>query len=210
VHSTLALTLALSSFVAFVTSITSCSHGTQHIAWRAHPCYRSKETHPKDVWYDWALWKLEDDFGGELFIPCQILCFMDLSKQPQRKRSRHDDETLYYRGYAIGDPTQYSVVRKFKEEPTPLDYTCFLEWGELEDGFFIFPCDSIYEPLCVVPNMPMLPWPPDHRTKKPNRADNRRRAAFVPIGGYFTVMSMTGWEEWFTDKVIFERDDEED
>jgi hypothetical protein len=184
--------------------------GTQHIIWRAHPCYRSKETHPKDVWYDWALWKLEDDFGGELFIPCQILCFMDLSKQPQRKRTRHDDETLYYRGYAIGDPTQYAVVRKFKEEPTPLDYTSFLEWGELEDGFFIFPCDSIYEPLCVVPNMPMLPWPPVHPTKKPNRNDIRRREAFVPIGGYFTVMSMTGWEEWFTDKVIFERDDEED
>jgi hypothetical protein len=58
--------------------------------------------------------------------------------------------------------------------------------------------------------MPMLPWPPVHPTKKPNRNDIRRREAFVPIGGYFTVMSMTGWEEWFTDKVIFERDDEED
>ena len=31
-----------------------CWDGSQHIIWHAHPCHRSKESHPNDVWYDWA------------------------------------------------------------------------------------------------------------------------------------------------------------
>ena len=178
-------------------------NGTNHIIFCAHPCYRSKERHPKDVWYDWAMFALEDG----LVIPCQILCFMDLSKQPKRRKRQPE---ITYREYVIDDPTQYAVVRKFKAEPAPVGYSKFVEWGELDDGFFIFPLTSIHDPLCVVPNIPMLPWPHPTGSDKKIRADIRRLQQVLPRGGYFTVFSMKKWEGWFTESVLFDRPDEED
>jgi hypothetical protein len=56
--------------------------GTKHEIFRAHPCHRSKESHPKDVWHDWSWFELEDN----LLVPCQILCFMDLLQSFQQGR----------------------------------------------------------------------------------------------------------------------------
>ncbi len=177
-------------------------NGEEHIMFRAHPCYRSKERHPKDVWYDWALFALEDG----IVMPCQILCFMDLTKQPKRRKGQ---DSITYRGYDIDDPVPYAVVRKFKELPTPVAFTSFIRWGELEDGFFIFPCTSIHGTICVVPNIPMLPWPEPSGTAKKKRNDLARQASLLPKGGYFTVLCLSGWKEWFTNEVVLQRNDEE-
>jgi hypothetical protein len=177
-------------------------NGVEHIIFRAHPCYRSKERHPKDVWYDWATFSFED---GKV-MPCQILCFMDLSKQPKRRKGQ---DSITYRGYVIDDPVQYAVVRKFKALPTPLEFTYFIRWGELEDGFFIFPCSSIHGTLCVVPNIPMLPWPELSGSAQKKKIDLARQASLLPKGGYFTVDPLSGWEEWFTNEVVLQRNDEE-
>ena len=179
--------------------------GSQHIIWRAHPCYRSKERHPKDVWYDWAWFEMENNTS----IPCQILCFMDLSSLPER-----DDQepTSDYRTYRIDVPTQYAIVRKFKNKPTRMEFSSFLRWGELDDGFYIFPCDAISSPCCVVPNIPMLSWEESRGDrKKRDRREMAREAKLQPaLGGYFTVRPLNDWADWFTETVIFDREDEED
>jgi hypothetical protein len=171
--------------------------GTRHTIWRAHPCYRSKESHPKDVWYDWSWFHLEDDIR----VPCQILCFMDLSTMPARKMT---EPIPMHRQYQIDEPTQYAVVRKFKDPPVSTD-SAFLDWGELGEGFYIFPCHSMGFPVCVVPNMPMIPWDESRGAKKKRDRKERERQdkLFPAIGGYFVVLPMTEWADWFTDSVVF-------
>ena len=46
------------------------------------------------------------------------------------------------------------VVRKFKNNPNPLQKTnaTFISSGELDKGFYLFLCYSIYSEICVVPN----------------------------------------------------------
>ncbi len=139
-------------------------------------------------------------------MPCQILCFMDLTKQPKRRKGQ---DSITYRGYDIDDPVPSAVVRKFKALPTPVAFTSFIRWGELEDGFFIFPCTSIHGTLCVVPNTPMLPWPEPSGTAKKKRTYLARQASLLPKGGYFTVLCLSGWKEWFTNEVVLQRNDEE-
>ena len=184
---------------------------TEHKRWdgnkfhlfRAHPCYRSKESHPKDVWYDWAFISVSDS----AYIPCQILCFLDLSELPARK------EPVFFRDYPIKEPGQYVVVRKFKSPPQKMDRSELVEFGELEKGFFIFNCDAIADPVCVVPNIPMLPWA-EVRGKSSGKSNKRTRkemqleARVVPLGGYFVVSSRWQWGDWFTDSVVLNTGDE--
>jgi hypothetical protein len=164
---------------------------------RAHPCYRSKESTPKDVWYDWSWFHLENGIR----VPCQILCFMDLSNMPPRKKRQ---PITNYRQYPIDQPTHYAVVRKFKTSPVPTDNSGLLQWGELDDGFYIFPCHAMGLPVCVVPNIPMLPWDESRGPKKKrNRKERELEEQVSPAkGGYFTVLSMSEWSDWFTDNVV--------
>jgi hypothetical protein len=87
-----------------------CMDGPWGIVFRAHPCFLcSKENHPKDVWYDWALFDLGQN-GVVEELPCQLLCLMDLSSLPVRL-------TFAYHGYNIWEPGLYAVVQKFKAVP---------------------------------------------------------------------------------------------
>ena len=110
-------------------------------------------------------------------------------------------DSTTYRGHVIDDPVPHAVVRKFKAPPAPVACTSFIRWGELEDGFFIFPCTAINGTLCVVPNTPMLPWPEASGSAKKKAIDSARQASLLPKGGHFTVVGLSGWEEWFTNEV---------
>ena len=181
---------------------------------RAHPCYRSTEDHPKDVWYDWAYFDVGDVRGT---LPCQILSFLDLSLLPPN--TRHN-----YRGFLISDPGQYAVVRKFKKQPSWIradqdeeDPDAFCTWdtslvqhGELEDGFFVLDCETITDLACVVPNIPILPWAETRKdTKKRDREERNLEAMVDPIGGYFVVKPKAKWGQWFTTEVIFSMEGED-
>ena len=165
--------------------------------WRAHPSYRAKEGTPKDVWYDWAWFEIEDG----ICLPCQIMCFMDLSTLPVTPDS---SPMPSYRGYLIETPTHYAVVRKFKSESIEVEYSMLVEWGDLEDGFFIFPLYAIRGTVCVVPNIPMLSWEESRGAKKKRDQSEIRREQYVsvPLGGYFVVRGQQEWEETFTEEVV--------
>ena len=175
------------------------------VTWRAHPCYRSLETSPKDVWYDWAWFELEH----EIRVPCQILCLMDLSTLPLTEPGFR---VPGYRGFTLHAQTQYAVVRKFKAPPISLEYGMLVEWGELEDGFYIFPLHGIYDPCCVVPNIPMIPWAEARGTKKnlDRKEMERQNQVGAPLGGYFVVLNQEEWGDLFTDEVVLNDDVNDD
>jgi hypothetical protein len=169
--------------------------GAPHCIFRAHPCFRSKEDHPKDVWYDWAYFNLVDNVK----VPGQILCLMDLSSLPL-------GATFDYRGYAIDEPGLYAVVRLFKAPPDhsrrdihddPVGF--LVEWGELQGGFFILNCEYISDTACVVPNLPCIPWEESRGTKKRDRKEILLEEEVKPIGGYFVIHNCDGWSYWFND-----------
>jgi hypothetical protein len=139
---------------------------------------------------------------------------MDLAKRPQRNAGEPAAE---HQGHLIDHPTQHAVVRKFKNAPTSINHSSLVEWGELEDGFCIFPCDAISRAVCVVPNMPMLTWAESRGVdtrgveKKRTAAEMRREELVLPaLGGCFTVLPMVSWTGWFTDEVVLNRVDEKE
>jgi hypothetical protein len=184
------------------------SDTTTHI-FRAHPCYRAKESHPKDVWYDWAKF----DCGPGRLVPGQIVCLMDLLHMPAK--------TSYnYRGYTISGPGQYAVIRKFKAaedyfrmkqmgevdgEEMNLPYSDLVRWGELDDGFYILDCESIGAVACVVPNLPCIPWAEARGDKKRTAKEKALEAMVDPLGGYFVVKNKQNWAEWFTSSVVLQQ-----
>ena len=93
-----------------------------------------------------------------------------------------------------------------------MEFSSFLCGSELDDGFYIFPCDAMSSPCCVVPNIPMLSWEESRGDrKKRDRREMAREAKLQPaLGGYFTVRPLNDWADWFTETVIFDREDEED
>jgi hypothetical protein len=174
------------------------SDGTCQYLYRAHPCYRAKETTPQDVWYDWAWFEIEDG----ICLPCQVMCFMDLSTMPELPDGM--DEIPSYRGYLIDQPTQYAVVRKFRAESIEVEYSMLVEWGDLDEGFYILPLFAIRGPVCVVPNIPMISWEESRggKKKRDRKEERRERAVAAPLGGYFVVRGQQEWEEVFTDEVV--------
>ena len=113
-------------------------NGQQHI-FRAHPSYQSTSGQATGIWYDWAMFQLEDET-----IPCQIMCFLNIDYLK-------DDVMQTVRGYVIDQNGLYAVVRRFKNTPRPLSERSIFSTGEIEDGFYLLPCNSIYSELCAVP-----------------------------------------------------------
>ena len=59
----------------------------------------------------------------------------------------------------------------------------------------------------------MVSWEESSRgdRKKRDRREMAREAKLQPaLGGYFTVRPLNDWADWFTETVIFDREDEED
>ena len=173
----------------------------QRCIFRAHPCYRSKEAHPKDVWYDWAFFDTGDPEGP---LPCQILCLLDLALLPTQTHQA-------YRGFIISEPGQYAVVRKFKHPPACIRFleeggiSSLVRWGDLEEGFFVFDCETITDLACVVPNLPIVAWEVSRKAnKKRDRSEIQLEAAVGPIGGYYVVTPKAKWGEWFTNSIVLQ------
>jgi hypothetical protein len=145
------------------------TNGVNRIILRAHPDFRSQNGHAGVVWYDWAYFKVADIDDD---VPCQILCFMDLSNL--ERGVEHDVS-----GYIIKGPSQYAVVRKFKDLPVANrlneadeEDSEIIRWGNLEEGFFVFDCSMIAGPACVVPNKRIKPWE-ESRTVNKNAIDRK-------------------------------------
>jgi hypothetical protein len=118
--------------------------------------------------------------------------------------------TFVYRGYDIWEPGVYAVVRKFKSLP---EYTRLtpdqeegvgelVDWGVLEDGFFVLSCEAITDTACVVPNIPCVNWDESRGTKKRDRRELELQNMVDPVGGYFVVQPQSRWAEWFTESVV--------
>ena len=101
-------------------------NGQQHI-FRAHPSYQSTSGQATGIWYDWAMFQLEDET-----IPCQIMCFLNIDYLK-------DNAMQTVRGYVIDQNGLYAVVRRFKNTPRPLSERSIISTGEIEDGFISFP-----------------------------------------------------------------------
>ena len=114
-------------------------NGQQHI-FRAHPSYQSTSGQATGIWYDWAMFQVEDET-----IPCQIMCFLNIDYLK-------DDVMQTVRGYVIDQNGLYAVVRRFKNTPRPLSEMSIISTGEIEEGFYLLPCNSIYSEICVVPD----------------------------------------------------------
>ena len=116
-------------------------NNTKHI-FRAHPSYQSTSGQANGVWYDWAIFELEKEM-----IPCQIMCFIIID-------TLWTDRKQDVRGYEVDQNGLYAVVRRFKHAPKEFEGNniSFVRYGELEEGFYLLSCNSIYSEVCVVPD----------------------------------------------------------
>ena len=117
------------------------SNNTKYL-FRSHPSYRKDSGQVNAVWYDWALFSVD-----EKHIPCQILCFLLL---PELKQAISNVE-----GYVIDTPGAYAIVRRFHDEPKSLTNPSsgIVQEGTLMNKLFLFPCDSILSDIAVLPNI---------------------------------------------------------
>jgi len=98
------------------------------------------------VWYDWAIFVVED----QKEIPCQILCFIDITNLKNTDSKVGD--------YVIDTTGPHAVVRRFHDEPKsiPGSLSHTVQVGKLMDGLFLLPCASISSDVSVVPNLLLI------------------------------------------------------
>ena len=170
---------------------------------RAHPSYRSRSRQQRDVWYDWALFDLEDLGRGEIFLPGQLLMFVDIP---------HLRDEVTVNGIRLRPGHPHAVVRLFKSAPTSAfwpskvdtvsnkesTYSALVEFGDVEDGYSIIPCQFIAEPTMVVPNIAMV-FPQKPWNKKEARRQRQIEAMVQPLnGGFFVISPRTEWSDCFS------------
>ena len=176
----------------------------QQVIFRAHPSYRSKSRQQRDVWYDWALFDLEQQGLGEYLIPGQILMFIEVPYL-------FDEVSLH--GIKLQTNKPHAVVRLFKEPPVAgfrqpkidsdtgeeNDYSLLVEFGDVHDHFHIIPCSYIVEPTIVVPNVPMLPPKVAPETTRNKRQREAMDELIGPLGGgFFVVSPRKEWSQCFS------------
>ena len=110
---------------------------------RCHPSYRcgNDSEFQSTVWYDWAVFDLEDDGA----IPCQILCFVNFIELKVPYES--------VAGFLIDSPGTYAIVRRFEESPSACAESKFTKEGMLHNRLFLFSTDNIICEAAVVPNL---------------------------------------------------------
>jgi hypothetical protein len=130
--------------------------------YRAHSSFRSNSKSLGDTWYDWAefQWPTETE---TTYLPGQIFCFVKTGVMQLGTQ---------YRGVPIKSHTFYALVTLFNNTPQPLrksrytdsDYTSFIKWGTLRNGYYLLPIRDIVGTVCVVMNIPELPDYDDHQS----------------------------------------------
>ena len=169
--------ITTSSFLQGFTEHRRCDYfnNTTHI-FRAHPSYQSTSGQANGVWYDWAIFELE-----EKMIPCQIMCFLNINNL------RQTEEIHQVRGYEVDQNGLYAVVRRFKDAPKTLDGndSFFIQHGEVETGFYLLHCNSIYSDVCVVPDFGIQ----DKDPPKDDYQINSNSKQFFVVGNQFSWLS---------------------
>ncbi|CAJ1943908.1 unnamed protein product [Cylindrotheca closterium] len=175
----------------------------ESVIFRAHPSFRSKSRQQRDVWYDWALFDLEDQGYGSCFIPGQVLMFLHVP---------HLQREVTVNGMRVRPNKPHAIVRLFKEKPRSdfrevkthsetgeeNEYSLLVEFGDTQDELSIIPCDYIAEPTIVVQNIPML-QPQMPLNPKQRRAREKMDGIIKPLGeGYFVVSPRSTWSSCFS------------
>ena len=110
---------------------------------QCHPLYRtgSNSQFQSTVWYDLAIFDLEDDGA----VPCQILCFVHLFdlKVPYESAT----------GFVIDSPGMYAIVRQFEESPIICGKSKFMKQRRVDNQLYLFSTDNIVCEAAVVPNL---------------------------------------------------------
>jgi len=115
---------------------------------RASPAYRQDSGQQSGVWYDWCTFLFEESDGTSDYIPCQLLCFLDL----EGVCCRQDGEPHSINSFVVDGDGLYVIVRKFKVPAIKHPYSTIVTEGELDDKLYLFPIDAIEHPLAVVKN----------------------------------------------------------
>ena len=95
---------------------------------RCHPSYRegNNSQFQSGVWYDWAVFDLKDDGA----IPCQILCFVQLTELKESYKS--------VAGFVTDCPGTYAIVKRFEESPSACAENQFMKEGILHNQLHLF------------------------------------------------------------------------
>eukprot|EP00980_Cylindrotheca_fusiformis_P021660 scaffold8510_cov79-Cylindrotheca_fusiformis.AAC.1 len=158
-----------------------------HVIFRAHPNYRSFSAQTCDIWYDWAMFYLPEinNFDDDESIPGRILSFVEVGELV---------DASGYRGIKIEPFQPHCVAQLFEDPPTSefrqsftenSDYSQLVQWGTLQRGLFLIPCNRVVAPAIVVPNIPAE----DEDTNE-------------PLGGFFVVSNRKEWARHFTDLIL--------
>ena len=145
---------------------------------RSHPSYRATTGQNNAVWYDWALFNVNDKH-----LPCQIMCLLDIGDLVE------SDVDHQIQGYGIEGNCLHAVVRCFKTEPRVIrdglggaTYSELVTWGKLHEKLFLFPCNNIISDVAVVQN----------RTYH-KESTNSHVVAMPAKEGWFVVKNRNEW-----------------
>jgi hypothetical protein len=153
---------------------------------RTHPSYKSSSKSKPKPWFDWAIVMFDED----LELPCQLMCFIHLQNLV--------NPIHQINGVSLDGDGDYAIVRCFKNPPADIreshfaeeqPYCVIIEWGTLEDGFFVVPVDSIVRPVAVVPNIPM---------STSSHICSKDQFRVDPKHGYFVVHNQEEWAYTFS------------
>lgn len=177
----------------------------EHVIFRSHPSYRSQSRQQRDVWYDWALFDLENIHGFDEYLrPGQVLMFIHVPFLQDK---------VVLNGIQLQQNQPHAVVRLFRDRPdaefrqpkidtqtqVENDYSMLVEFGDLNDHFHIIPCSRISEPAIVVPNFPMLPPKTPPQTARSRQKRRRMVEIINPLGeGFFVVSPRSEWSQCFS------------
>ena len=111
------------------------STGIKYI-YRAHPSYRSNTGLKSSLWYDWAMFNVDQG------LPGQINLFLEIQQE-----DFIDNKAEETNGY-------HCVVREFNEHPMKIESSSLVTNGKISaDNFILRDCDYIADDIAVVPNI---------------------------------------------------------
>jgi len=189
-------------FVSGFTDYKKSIRGAVEI-FRAHPSFRSASQQQRDVWYDWALFDLEDQGYGKKPRPGQIVMFLQVPELLDEVR---------YKRIRLKPTKPHAVVRLFDNPPSDrfrsgqidsrsrriVPYSSLVTFGRVASGFHLIPCEYIVDTALVIPNMPTeLPkqQPANRASKKAQEMQDKTIAALGQ--GYFLVRHRREWGDAF-------------
>ena len=113
-------------------------HDGSKFMFRASPCYHHDSGQDSSVWYDWAVFDVD-----ESPIPCQILCFVRIDAL--KPNCPH-----FVRSYPVTENSNYAVVRRMESPPSAIRGSKYVKLGFLANDLYLFDCETIKSEIAVV------------------------------------------------------------